>query len=303
MCQRKVELTSNPMFHPWYQRLFGTPFILRIPDLDGFTGRELYDLVAKRVKRYVPLGVLHFLAKQEELEQSIPTETDSSGNRRILRRGRRQKFNQTSPDAEESAFGSIPRYGFRLRVTSRDGKRCELCPWYEACVGCLITDDDYPTIAMCGDTVAIDWHLGIDVATDCFDALSSGAEPRANMLTNVKKHKTCHAGKIKSGKGHITLDDCLHAFSKEEDMDDVSIWSPAKYIIMYLLANLDSKHYSTPLPATDILFKLQGTPNTDEVNESLEITPCDDYYTQTFSIHRKNEKEIEKLYPFPNRRA
>ena len=219
MCQRKVELTTNPMFHPWYQRLFGTPFILRIPDLDGFTGRELYDLVAKRVKRYVPLGVLHFLAKQEELEQSTPGEIGFSGKRGILRRGRRQKFNQTSPDAEESAFGSIPRYGFRLRVTSRDGKRCELCPWYEACVGCLITDDDYPTIAMCGDTVAIDWHLGIDVATDSFDALSSNAEPRANMLTNVKKHKTCH-GKTKNGRGHITLDDCLHAFSKEEDMND-----------------------------------------------------------------------------------
>ena len=229
VCQRKIEITNTPLFHPWYQRVFGTPFILRVADLEGYTGRDLYDLVAKRVERYVPEGVLKFLSRgQEELEDSINgSEYKSSGK---LRAGRRQRFNQTKSDSEESAFGKIPRYGFRLRVTSRDGKRCELCPWFDCCTGCLITDDDYPTIAMCGDTIAIDWHLAVDVTTDSFDAFSSGAEPRANMLTNVKKHSTSHSGRNKYGRGSITLDDCLDAFTKEEEIPDVSFDNILKFV-------------------------------------------------------------------------
>ncbi len=222
VCQRKVELMNTPMFHPWYQRVFGTPFILRVADLEGYTGRDLYDLVAKRVENYVPEAVLKFLHQgRDELDD--PTNgVDYYENSGKLRTGRRQRFNRTKSDAEDSAFGKVPRYGFRLRVTSRDGRTCELCPWYDCCTGCLITDDDYPTIAMCGDTIAIDWHVAIEVATDSFDALSSGVEPRANMLTNVKKHKTSRGSRNKSGSGFITLDDCLDAFTKEEKMPDVS---------------------------------------------------------------------------------
>jgi hypothetical protein len=224
ICQRKVDLSNKPMLHPWYQRVFGTPFILRVADLEGYTGRDLYDLVAKRVQRYVPEGVSAFLKERlkssDKSSSSDLTESSSSGR---FRRGRRQRFHQTKSDAELSFFGSIPRYGFRLRVTSREGKCCDLCPWYECCIGCVVTDDDYPTIAMCGDTISIDWHIGIDIVTDCFETLSvNEPHPVGNMLTNVKKHKSCHSGKNKLGKGHITLDDCLAAFSKEEDMQDVS---------------------------------------------------------------------------------
>eukprot|EP01083_Nonionella_stella_P125674 380125_1 len=46
MCQRRVELSHAPFLHYWYHRVFGTPFILRIADLERYTGRDLYDLVA-----------------------------------------------------------------------------------------------------------------------------------------------------------------------------------------------------------------------------------------------------------------
>ena len=222
VCQRKVELSNVPMFHPWYQRVFGTPFILRVADLEGYTGRDLYDLVAKRVERYVPESVLTFISRENTGHKGLMSETTNNIGNGKLRSGRRQRFNQTKSDAEDTAFENMPRYGFRLRVTSRDGKCCELCPWYDCCTGCLITDDDYPTIAMCGDTIAIDWHLAVEVATDSFDMLSSAAEPRANMLTNVKKHKSSHSGKNKYGRASISLDDCLDAFTKEERMPDVS---------------------------------------------------------------------------------
>uniref|UniRef100_A0A7S3V7L3 ubiquitinyl hydrolase 1 n=1 Tax=Chaetoceros debilis TaxID=122233 RepID=A0A7S3V7L3_9STRA len=219
MCQRRVELSHAPFLHYWYHRVFGTPFILRIADLEGYTGRDLYDLVAKRLIPYVSEKVIKIISKRL-FESNSMDEVDNAGAPGKLRKGRRQRFNHTCAGSESSAFGNMPRYGFRLRVTSREGKRCEVCPWYDCCAGCLITDDDYPTIAMCGDTIAIDWHIGVDLATDCFDSLSNGAEPRGNMLTNTKKHKTCHGGKNKFGKECITLEDCLDAFTKEEKMPD-----------------------------------------------------------------------------------
>lgn len=221
LCQRRVELSHNPMLHPFSQRVFGTPFVLRISDLEGCTGRELYDIVAKRVERFVPEPVLRILKKNKNVTKESDR-PESYANRQKLRGDRKQGFNQTNSDSAETAFGPIPRYGFRLRVTSRNGHRCELCSWYDSCSGCLITDDDYPTIAMDGDTVAIDWHISVDIASSCFDELSSSIEPRANMLANVKKHATCQARRGKGGRGNITLEDCLHAFSEEEDMDDVS---------------------------------------------------------------------------------
>lgn len=210
ICQRKVELSNKPFLRMWYHKIFGTPFILRVPDLEGFTGRDLYDYVAEKVERYVPEKALRFLKGGSGIDKSYNDPKHLPGK---LRTGRRQR-NKTKDQAECSFFGPIPRYGFRLRVTTRDGKKCELCPWYECCIGCLITDDDYPSIAMNGDTVAIDWHVGVELATDSFDTLNNN--PRANMLSNVKKHKTCHSGKNRYGRDIISLDDCLEAFTKEE---------------------------------------------------------------------------------------
>ncbi len=219
LCQRRAELSHSPFLHYWYQKVFGTPFILRVADLEGYTGRDLYDLVAERVKPYVPEKALKFLSNDFDDNDDLQRDRNI-GDSGKLRKGRRQRFNKTCAGSHTSAFGKMPRYGFRLRVTNREGKKCEVCPWYECCSGCLITDDDYPTIAMCGDTIVIDWHIGVDLAIGGFEPLTSGAEPRGNMLANVKKHKTCHAGKNRFD--NITLDDCLDAFIKEEKIPDVS---------------------------------------------------------------------------------
>lgn len=215
VCQRKIELSNKPFLRMWYHTIFGTPFILRVVDLEGFTGRDLYDYIAEKVERYVPENALRFLKEGTRIDSSSNVTKHEPGK---LRSGRRQR-NRTTDETESSFFGPLPRYGFRLRVTTRDGKKCELCPWYECCIGCLITDDDYPTIAMNGDTISIDWHIGIDIATDSFDI--ANINPRANMLSNVKKHKTCHSGKNRYGRDIITLDDCLEAFTKEELIPEV----------------------------------------------------------------------------------
>lgn len=219
VCQRKVELSNKPFLRMWYHKIFGTPFILRIADLEGFTGRDLYDYIAEKVERYVPEKVLRFLQEGSRVDRSDVNPKHLPGQ---LRSGRRHR-NRTKDDVGTSFFGPIPRYGFRLRVTTRDGKKCESCPWYACCIGCLITDDDYPSIAMNGDTIAIDWHIGIELATDSFYSVDS--HPRANMLSNVKKHKTCHSGKNRYGRDIISLDDCLEAFTKEELIPEVRMIS------------------------------------------------------------------------------
>lgn len=213
-CQRKADISHRVFLRLWYHKVFGTPFILRIPDLEGFTGRDIYDFVANKLEQYVPEEALEFLRNGT---RNICNQL-SSQEREKLRSGRRQR-NQTRDDFENSFFGEIPRYGFRLRVTTREGKKCELCPWYECCIGCFISDDDYPTIAMNGDTIAIDWHIAVDLATNLFD----NANPRANMLTNVTRHRTCHSGKNSYGRDIISLDDCLEAFAKEELIPEVGI--------------------------------------------------------------------------------
>ena len=125
----------------------------------------------------------------------------------------------------EEAFASdIPRYGFRLRLSSREGKNCLISPWYEGSIGCLVPDDDYPTNATCGDTIAIDWHIAVDLMTNGFEIpLNQKLDNTAYLHSSVKKHRTCHAGKNKYGyRGAISLEECLESFAKEEQIPEVS---------------------------------------------------------------------------------
>ena len=212
ICQRKSELKSRPFMYPFSQKVFGTPLLLRVSDLEGYSGRDLYDLVAKHVRKFVPPQVLPFLiGGQSERREAM-------GLRYRKRRYEQKERHKTTADAEEVAFGDIPRYAFRLRITSRDGSKCDLFPWYECSLGCLVPDDDYPTIVMCGYTIAIDWHIVVDLAMGKF-----GLDVCKFPPVNIKKHRTCHSGKNKYGsRGAITLEDCLDEFSKEEKIPEVS---------------------------------------------------------------------------------
>lgn len=220
MCQRKPDLMPRPFLHNWTQRVFGNPLLLRVIDLEGYTGSDLYDLVAKRIQLHVPPGALPYLMPIETRNSAYSQEhANGSGMRR-----RRPECNKTNAYSEESAFGEIPRYGFRLRITSRDGQKCSVCPWYDSCIGSLIPDDDYPTIVADGDTVSVDWHIAVDLTTDSFGKLlphDGKTNLGAKILSNVKRHHSCFHGKKKCAKGSITLEECLEAFSMEEKIPEV----------------------------------------------------------------------------------
>jgi len=232
IAQRKLELGARPFLHPYAQCLFGVPLLVRVADLEGYTGRDLYDLVSERVEKYVPKAIHSILRRGASLasDEEMSSDADGGSPGRIRKPRGRQHRKQIMSAMEEASAGTMPRYGFRLRLASRDGRRCALCPWYENCIGCHVPDDDSPTIVSCGDSLTIDWHLALDLQTEGFGAKVADASlptpgQRSNvandMLAGVKKHKTCTSGKNKYGYGGcITLEECLDAFSEEEKIPE-----------------------------------------------------------------------------------
>ena len=222
--QRKTEVTSPDMLHPFTHSVFGTPMLLRINDLEGYSGRDLYDLVAQRLRAFVPKSALRFL------DQGTAEGRDSAPRDPPPLHGTRQRRRRTLSEMEEVAAGPMPRYGFRMRLTTRDGRKCSLCPWYQCCIGCLVPDDDYPCIVMCGDSIALDWHFAVDIATSGFGlrlnqpdqpAPTSPFRLRNASSINIKNHASCNDEAKKKGYGGIiTLEDCLDAFAKEEKIPE-----------------------------------------------------------------------------------
>jgi hypothetical protein len=245
LAQRKSEVMSRDFLHPLAHRVFGTPMLLRVHDLEGFTGRDLYDTVAVRLRNFVPKSALRFLEVDEEDED--PDKKQRKTEKPPRSGDGRQRLKKTTTDMEEVSAGPVPRYGFRLRITSRDGRRCTLCPWFECCIGCLVPDDDFPTIVMCGDSIAIDWHFAVDVATSGFgQRINSQIDPLAGSSTsmaprrnpagvNIKNHSSMGAGPKKTGiQGAIMLEDCLDSFAKEERIPEVSFDGHGRTVVRFV---------------------------------------------------------------------
>jgi hypothetical protein len=230
LAQRRSELVANNVLHPLRHGVFGTPLLLRVPHLASLTGRNLYDFVAQRLRNFVPSGALSFLEGADEAPVSGGSAQAESVEKKDEKSKieRRQHLQKTLSDMEEVAAGHVPRYGFRLRLASRDGRRCSLCPWYDCCMGCLIPDDESPTVVMCGDSIAIDWHFEVDVATNGFGTRGTQVESRKQRFrprvpgVTVKNHSSCTIGSKEGHSAAITLEDCLDAFAKEEKIPDVS---------------------------------------------------------------------------------
>lgn len=230
LSQRKLDFVSSPFLHPFQTTVFGSPQLLRVRDLEGYTGRDLYALISKRMQRYMPTAPI----PPENPSHSDGSDSGSGEDllataTRQTRRGRQYR-QKTTIDMESVAGGEIPPYGFRLRLVSRDGSRCALCQWFSCCIGCLIPCDDYPTIAMCGDSIAIDWHLSVDVSGGGFgwklgsksdsSGLSVQTSPHTRALIRVKKHSSFNTSGKKYGYGgSITLEECLDSFAKEEKIE------------------------------------------------------------------------------------
>jgi len=242
VAQRKSELISRDFLHPLAHRVFGTPLLLRINNFDKMTGRDLYDIIARRLKSVVPKSALRFLSNQQPqqplvADSSYDEEASASPSNGAVgspesKDPLHESATRTTTDMEEVAAGQVPRYGFRLRITSRDGRRCLTCKWYECCIGCLVPDDDQHTIVEDGDSVVVDWHFAVDVATNGFglrvntgDAILSNqpvpARTRVQPIT-IKNHSSCGGMGQKRGAqpGAVTLEECLDAFAKEEKIPE-----------------------------------------------------------------------------------
>jgi len=235
LAQRRSELRSKELIHPLTHRVFGTPLLLRVVDLDGLTGNQVYDIVAKHLRPIVPQGALKFLSNTESLPSSNEpkprdkdNKEDKHTDKEMTKDEIRKTLEKTTSDTEEVSAGSIPRYGFRLRLASREGRRCALCPWYECCIGCLIPDENKSTVVTNGDSIAIDWHFAVDVATAGFgtritEPSSSGKSSslRGRLPgVEIKNHASCGVG-VKQGEANaISLEDCLDAFAEEEKIPE-----------------------------------------------------------------------------------
>jgi len=281
LSQRKLDFVSGPFLHPFQLIVFGSPQLLRVRDLEGYTGRDLYALISERMRRYVPNAPTH--------DKSSSSSDSNSGNdadtlevaTRQTRRGRQYR-QKTTIDMESVAGGEIPSYGFRLRLVSRDGSRCALCQWYSCCVGCLIPCDDYPAIAMCGDSISIDWHLSVDLSSGGFgwklgsksesSGLSVQTSPHAKALIRVKKHSSFNTGGKKYGYGgSITLEECLDSFAKEEKIEArcskcqeeriqtnrICLWRFPPFVMIHLKRFQFTQHMKRKLRDL-VVFPLEG---------------------------------------------
>jgi hypothetical protein len=276
--QRKLELVTRSFLHPFQPVVFGSPLLVRIRDLEGFTGKDLYSFISKRMQRFVPRPTQ--TDEGTTSQHTIDTGSPSAVTRQA-RRGRQHRHKTTS-DMESLCAGDTPAHGFRLRIVSRDGTRCSLCPWFSSCVGCVIPCDDFPAIAMCGDSIAVDWHLSVDLSGGGFGWKvgtneSSGINVQASLHTRaqsrIKKHSSFDLGGKRYGySGSITLEECLDSFAKEERIPEVRGMSSAVILLSCNRANRISLTFQ--LVAIGILLKLQRFSSPNKKDQYLALPSC-----------------------------
>ncbi|GAX25397.1 ubiquitin carboxyl-terminal hydrolase 6/32 [Fistulifera solaris] len=268
--QRRSELITHDYLHPLGHRLIGVPLLIRVNNFSSCTGCALYDIIARKIRDFVPKSALRFLSESamksetQHMDESVTAET------------------RTYTDTEDVSGGPVPRYGFRLRITTRDGKRCPSCPWYECCIGCLIYDNDKTTDVMDGDSIAVDWHFAVDVATSGFGMRPYAGDPvvsqpqqaRARQaMVNLKCHRSCGTGERKSmHAGSVTLEDCLDAFAKEEKIPEaycsrckdfrvqtkrMSLWRLPPVVIIHLKRFQFTQHMRRKLRDL-VVFPIEG---------------------------------------------
>jgi hypothetical protein len=224
LLQRKIEFNKRPFLFPWYQRVFGTPLLIRVPRLAGFTGRDIYDLVAVKLRNFVPASVLPFVSLNlEDNEQGATILTPKISQHCSASR---MHIEKSTIDMEETLIGDKSRYGFVLRICCRDGTRCSRCPWFASCIGCLVHDDDSPSNIFCGDSIAIDWQLIVDLSTSSFEEISDSNPATAwDHTIHVKRSRSGKASKGRDMyRASIKLEDCLDAFAQKERIPEVRIF-------------------------------------------------------------------------------
>ena len=234
VCQRRPYLVSPDYLHPLVLRVFGIPLLLRDTSFEEYSGKDIYDLIARRLRPLVPKEALRFLECAEADHQPSNVETHTTNKQNAcsdsdscgLFGGRWR----TTSDMETVSAGPVPRYGFRLRRTTREGRRCPQCPWYDCCIGCFLPDDDTPSGLTNESTLAIDWHFAVDIATNGFGTRIPQPDPtllrpirtvRNPIPITIPHHSSCGTNKKNaSAAGAVTLEACLDAFAKEEKIPE-----------------------------------------------------------------------------------
>lgn len=274
LVQRRLEPLGHPYLQNFTMRVFGVPLLLRVI-LREYTGSQLYDLIAERIHRFVPVADDEY----NKLQQLTPTtrrqtpnysSTSSVHDEPSEIETKKKSLQVTTMDLVEVAGGPMPRHGFRLRLASRDGRHCSRCLWYECCVGCEIPDDAGPTAVQDGDTVVIDWHLSSAASRHRIDGVGASASAGKEQTishASVERHLSCRF----DGKD-ITLEECLDKFTKEEEIPDaycskckdfcsstkhMRIWRLPPIMIIHLKRFQFTQHFRRKL-RNMVVFPVEG---------------------------------------------
>ena len=89
LSQRKLDFVPNPFLHPFQPCVFGSPLLVRVRDLEGYTGKELYALISKQMQRFVPYAPINN-DHHDSSSSREGTETTSTVSRQA-RRGRQYR--------------------------------------------------------------------------------------------------------------------------------------------------------------------------------------------------------------------
>jgi hypothetical protein len=155
VAQRRSEAVTQDFLHPLAHRVFGVPLLLRVVDLEKRTGRQVYDLVAKRLRNVVPKSSLRFLADSSGASRDSDTNgADSTHSEQSNKTSRHSELRRTTTDMEVSAGPCLVMFSITLNDT--DDALSHLPGTNVVLVA--YSDDDTPT-TVGRRSIVVDWHF------------------------------------------------------------------------------------------------------------------------------------------------
>ncbi|XP_012868534.1 PREDICTED: ubiquitin carboxyl-terminal hydrolase 32 [Dipodomys ordii] len=107
------------------------------------------------------------------------------------------------------------QYPFTLRVVQKDGNSCAWCPWYRFCRGCKIAcDEDRAYIG--NASIAVDW-----------DPTALHLRYQTSQERVVDEHESVEQSRRAQAEP-INLDNCLRAFTSEEELGENEMYYCSK---------------------------------------------------------------------------
>lgn len=177
----------------------------------------------------------------------------------------------------------------------------------------MIPDNNAPTIIANGDSIAIDWHFAVDVATAGFGNRIAGSTVTANSSpmrgwvsgVEIKNHVSCGFGFKKNEGTIISLEDCLDAFAEEEKIPEaycsrckdfrvqtkrMSLWRLPPVVIIQLKRFQFTQHMRRKL-RDFVKFPLEGLDLSRIMANDGAISNCEE---ETCANKKGNNETEEK---------